>query len=145
MSNKGIAEEIFEHFLAYDWPGNIRELQQAMEHVFANAVHHSTIFAYHLPEHFRMRAILEGIGAHQADAEDKAGHESGGTTPVPWREFKTTVEREYILALLAFVRGDVAKACRVSGLSRSRLYQLINQHRLAEPHGDAPASSEKEH
>lgn len=137
MSNKGIAEEIFEHFLVYDWPGNIRELQQTMEHVFANAVHHSTIFAYHLPEHFRMHAILEGIMAHPATLEEKVEKKINSETPLPWRGFKAAMEKEYILALLAFASGDIARACRISGLSRSRLYQLINQHRLSESNGDS--------
>ena len=126
---KGIAEEFFEHLQAHDWPGNVRELQQTMEQVFAGAANHPTLFAYHLPDHFRLRMALEGINPAQSGKTPPA-MPTGANCPVPWRAFKADMEKAYLNQLLAHAQGSIKEACTVSGLSRARLYQLFNQYDL---------------
>jgi len=126
IDSKGVADEFFEHLHAYDWPGNVRELQQTLEQVFANAVQHHTLFAYHLPEHIRVRKALENM---QSDAEAPGNVESRPLGELPtWKDFKSKKEREYLRQLLNSTQGSVKEACLVSGLSRARLYQLMSLH-----------------
>ncbi len=40
------------------------------------------------------------------------------------------IEREYLLQLNRSTNGDMKEACRISGLSRSRLYALYNKHNI---------------
>jgi two-component system, NtrC family, response regulator len=40
------------------------------------------------------------------------------------------VERLYLTELMRCTTGDVMAACRISGLSRSRLYALLHKHDL---------------
>lgn len=130
IASKGIADEFFEYLMAYEWPGNVRELQQALEQVFANAIHHPTFFAYHLPDHIRVHKTLEGIQS------DPAKIRYGDDRPVraalsSWKDFKMAMENEYMQQLIDVSGGSVKTACRISGLSRARLYQLINLHGIS--------------
>jgi two-component system NtrC family response regulator len=96
-----------------------------MEQVFANAVHHPTLFAYHLPEHIRVHMTLEGIQSDD-DKAQVAAAPLGRTIPPLWKDFKAEVEKEYMHRLFEVSGGSVKEACRISGLSRARLYQLMN-------------------
>ncbi len=132
IASKGIADEFFEHLMAYEWPGNVRELQQAMEQVFANAIHHSTFFAYHLPEYIRVHQTLEGMQTGSAALISNRIPVS--STPSLWKDFKMEMEKGYMQQLFDVSGGSVKEACRISGLSRARLYQLINLHGLTQHH-----------
>ncbi|MBM9536092.1 sigma-54-dependent transcriptional regulator [Desulfobulbus alkaliphilus] len=129
IAHKGITEDYFEHLHAYDWPGNIRELQQTLEQVFAAAVRHPTLYAFHLPEHFRVRKTLEGMAAEQEQEHSDDGSQVARALPA-WKEFKSTMEKNYLEHLLDCTGFNIIEACRISGLSRARLYQLINIHNL---------------
>jgi two-component system NtrC family response regulator len=127
IENKVVTEEFLEHLIAYDWPGNVRELQHALEHVFAGTVHHSTLYAFHLPEHFRVRKTVEGMQGGKATPWRVSSY-GVKAPPEPWKAFKTRMEREYLEILLGSASGSIPEACALSGLSRARLYQLIRQH-----------------
>jgi len=40
------------------------------------------------------------------------------------------LEADYLASLMRRTSGDIAEACRISGLSRSRLYALLKRHRI---------------
>lgn len=42
-------------------------------------------------------------------------------------------ERQYLRELLVRTHSNVQEACRISGLSRSRLYALLKKHNLIKP------------
>ena len=130
IKGKVMTEEFIEHLIAYDWPGNVRELQHTLEHVFAGTVELSTLYAYHLPHHFRERKTLEGIRNRTTTPWVEETREIK-PIPLPWKDFKTRMEQEYLEGLLASSNGNIKEACALSGLSRARLYQLIKQHGAA--------------
>ena len=129
MAHKGIAEEFFQHLQAYTWPGNVRELQQLLEQVFANATQHPTLFAYHLPEHFRLRITLEGITPEQPVAQPNYSLPLQGDLH-SWKQFKAEAEKQYLVHLFNLTQGNIKTACSLSGLSRARLYQLISHYNI---------------
>ncbi|MCX7635860.1 MAG: hypothetical protein N2Z74_09005, partial [Syntrophales bacterium] len=51
-----------------------------------------------------------------------------------WQEYRDDVlsqgEKDYLRHLLAVSGENIQKACQISGLSRSRLYELLKKHRL---------------
>ncbi|SHL05741.1 PAS domain S-box-containing protein [Desulfatibacillum alkenivorans DSM 16219] len=66
MQNKyltGISPEVLSAFMAHDFPGNIRELENLIEHAFV-LCQKGAIEIQHLPEHFRSSAI-----EHHGDAD----------------------------------------------------------------------------
>ena len=120
VETKGIAPDFIEALSAYDWPGNIRELYQTIEQVFASAFLGPTCFAIHLPEKFR---VLRA----------RAGFEGRGTTETvarlpTWREYKDLHEESYVKKLKLVSESNILQACAISGLSRTRLYQLLSKY-----------------
>lgn len=129
IDSKGIADELFESLSIHDWPGNVRELQQTMEQVFANGIHLPTVFAYHLPEHIRVRMAVAAL--KEPSRALPTPTPTRQTTPLPtWKDFRTEQEQFYLRYLHQTANGDVKEMCRLSGLSRARLYQLLSLHRI---------------
>lgn len=126
---KGIAPDFIEALSTYDWPGNIRELFQVLEQVLANAIQNPTLFSNHLPKHFRILQAQAGIEAAQPTSASSVG------APVcdiflSWRQNKERLEKDYVQELMLRSEGSVKEACRVSELSRTRLYQLLHKYEL---------------
>jgi two-component system NtrC family response regulator len=125
---KGFSPEFFEALTAYDWPGNVRELIHALDRSLAMASGESTLFPKHLPTDIRVKLARASIRPAKSDAGDE---------PSPQRdieslnEFRRKMEREYLLNLLKRVGGKMEDACRISGLSRSQLYNLLKQHQIS--------------
>jgi len=132
VSSKEISDEFFETLMDYEWPGNVRELQQTLEQVFANAIHHPTLFAYHLPAHIRVCTAMQGLTHEEppppATVPVSSLHQG---RPTDWKSFKAEQERQYLQQVFTYTRGNIKESCRISGLSRARIYQLINLHNLS--------------
>ncbi len=125
---KGIATEFIEHLTAYNWPGNIRELQQVLEQTVATFAENPTLFAHHLPQHIRIANAQATISKSPNKQNPK---NCSDTCPLNWKQFKDEEERRYITHLMAHCSGDIKKAIDISGLSRARLYQLIKRFDLS--------------
>jgi two-component system NtrC family response regulator len=125
LETKGVGTDFLDTLAAYDWPGNVRELSQVMEQVFTNPMLGPTCFSIHLPESFRIMQLRAGF-----QQERPAGAINKSCLP-PWRSFKDQCEIDYLQRLSAASAGNIAAACRLSGLSRSRLYQMISKHGLS--------------
>ncbi len=125
LETKGISADFLDTLAAHDWPGNVRELSQVMEQVITNPLLGPTCFSIHLPESFRIMQVRAGF------QQERPSTTAGGTCLPPWRSFKDHCEIDYLQRLSGATAGNVAKACRLSGLSRSRLYQMISKHGLS--------------
>jgi DNA-binding NtrC family response regulator len=64
---------------------------------------------------------------------------NNGTLP-SMRDFRDTLEKEYLNRLMAQSTNDIQEATRISGVSRSRLYELFSKHRLN--HSKSPAEED---
>jgi hypothetical protein len=117
-----------DYLTSYAWPGNVRELSQAMESAFAHAVYSPVLFPQHLPVHIRTAHARANVRGHETIPADVPSSEA----ILAWREAKDAFEREYTQRLLRHSAGNIMEAGRLSGLSRTRLYQLIRSFSLAE-------------
>ena len=153
---KELSPEFLEALTSYHWPGNVRELVNTLEWSLANAGQEPTLFSLHLPDQIRVtlaRSKVRGLGE---PGPDQAGRKAagrkpslrlvqdspvqGGGEPLPsWKEYRRKgvrrLEAEYLVKLLSVCGGDVARAGRISGIGRSRLYQLLREHDLS-PKGE---------
>ncbi len=118
----------------YPWPGNIRELIQALEKTLLSAGGESVIHSKHLPTHIRIQVARDRVQSTAKDPEAPAAQLPAPTAPLSLKEFHRTAvsaaEKQYFKDLMEFTAGDIADACRVSGLSRSRLYALLKKYLL---------------
>ena len=106
----GISNEVLTLFMGYPWPGNIRELEHAMEHAFI-LCRGRTITVDHLP------------------SEIKEYSEIKNHTP----EKKFVDEPPKILQALNKAGWNKAKAARLLGISRRTIYRKIAEHKLIKP------------
>ncbi|BBO81972.1 Fis family transcriptional regulator [Desulfosarcina ovata subsp. sediminis] len=129
---KRFAEDFFDSLLYYPWPGNVRELLHAMEHAVSAARFEKTLFVRHLPNTIRVHLARQGLKTGNGDGMEKP--DKGIRLDRPLQDVRNDavaeVEKRYLNALMQSVVGNVQDACRISGLSRSRLYHLLKTYEL---------------
>lgn len=99
----GVSNEVLNKFMAYSWPGNIRELEHVIEHAFV-ICRGRVITLEHLPFE-----VLDGC------APDKGLRQKASV--------KDRVGAEDILRVLKETGGNKARAARLLGISRPTLYR----------------------
>lgn len=131
---KGMAPDFLEAVLAYDWPGNVRELINCLERTLSVAGHAPTLFARHLPPNIRMSLIRSPAPRASKEAEssveDSPMQDENKQLPL-YREFRESLEVQYLQELIDACEGNIVKATEISGLSRTRIYELLKKHGLA--------------
>jgi two-component system NtrC family response regulator len=127
----GFSPEFLETLSNYDWPGNVRELVNTLERVLAEAGRDATLFPRDLPSHIRVRMARQAIEAKQPSAVPVPPPSPGGTLPKLQDlrdEAIAQVEKKYLQDLMIVSGENIKKACEISGLSRSRLYELMKKY-----------------
>ncbi|MBN1206624.1 MAG: sigma-54-dependent Fis family transcriptional regulator [Myxococcaceae bacterium] len=119
---KGLAPGTLQALLAHDWPGNIRELENAVERAVVLA-QGAELTTDDLPP------VLRG--------PRPAGSSSNNLIP---GASMATIEREAILRTLEMVQGSTSRAAEILGISVRKI-----QYRMKEySNGKTPAPSEEE-
>jgi two-component system, NtrC family, response regulator len=134
VAMKGVTPEFFEALTAYGWPGNVRELVNVLDTAVCSALHEPTLYPKHLPTYMRVKLAhaslkeAEGLDVTDVQAAKKIGV---STTLSAFREdIIYEAEKQYLSELLDRTQNDIQKVCRISGLSRSRLYALLKKYDL---------------
>jgi two-component system, NtrC family, response regulator len=125
---KGFSPEFFDALSSYDWPGNVRELVNAIEQAIAVAKFEPTLFPKHLPTDIRVKIARSSMSKGPISKQDQ--QKSGTPYLTPISEYREAMEQQYLRDLMFHTRGSIKEACRISGLSRSRLYALLKQYNL---------------
>lgn len=110
------------HYLCsiYDYRGNIRELKNIAQFL-ACMVGEGSITIEHLPERYRAATA-------QANGDNGNGENHGSQEHR--RAMLQETEKVYWVSMLQKHHGDVRKICTETKLSRSRVYQLLEQCKL---------------
>ncbi|MDD5475011.1 MAG: sigma-54 dependent transcriptional regulator [Syntrophales bacterium] len=127
---KGVSPEFLESLTLYGWPGNVRELFNALERALAVARNETTLFSKHLPNDIRIsiaRAAVEQKVSEKETAPDRNAESL--PTMQDYRDAAIMeAEKEYLGTLMSIAGNHIKEACRISGLSRSRLYELLKKY-----------------
>lgn len=124
-----ISLEVMNCFQEYDWPGNIRELENLLTKLVALSSGES-ITVDLLPENI---CLQWGVPAHETprtEEERQSDHSSGADHPSPTYRSLQEVEREHVLRVLDATGWHKGKSCEILGVSRPRLRRLIAQYQL---------------
>jgi DNA-binding NtrC family response regulator len=118
---KPISQETLRVLMAYDWPGNIRQFENAMEHAVAMSLTANEIGPDSLPEEVRT----------------KSGPAVVPTVSIPDEGINFTnvvsqLERELILRCLEKTGGNKRQAARLLNLSRTTFIDKLQRLNVAE-------------
>lgn len=128
---KEMDPEFVEMLKRHDWPGNVRELFNTIEQTFVLSGSDTTVYAQHLPQAVRIR-VAKSMLVRERGGDDGGGAQLEPEESLPsLKEYKSAMEREYLLRLLKIHDKDIQKMINVSGLSRSHLYAMLKKHDLA--------------
>jgi two-component system, NtrC family, response regulator len=121
----------------YEWPGNVRELFQAVEYSLADGQYSTILESAHLPINIRLAVTKQKLKRKQEQPHDKQKTELPeklAAMPTIKEARDKAIrehERRYLERLLALVGDDIKQCCKTTGLSRSRLYDLLKKHDLS--------------
>lgn len=104
---KNLTSTAIQKLLHYDWPGNIRELENTIE--YAVAMTNQDVISEDL--------ILPTTGSPWEPLR-------------PFKEARDTFQKEYLIRLLELTEGNISKAAIFSGKYRADLYNLLRKHNL---------------
>jgi len=127
---KGFSPEFFETLASYDWPGNIRELVNTLERTLAIAGSDPTLFSKHLPTIIRIRATKASLSTTVLDQRSLNEISAPSGTFFNMQDFREIMDQKYLQSLMSRTKGKIKESCRISGLSRSRLYALLKKHQI---------------
>jgi two-component system NtrC family response regulator len=135
IAAKGYSPDFFDVLAAYRWPGNARELVNTLEHALSNAAEDPILFPKHLPAQIRVAFTRARLTKDEAAAPDSGSGVAEAEDIETFRDFRESTvaaaEKQYLEKLMARTHGDVATACRISGLSRPRLYSLLKKYEIS--------------
>jgi two-component system NtrC family response regulator len=133
---KGLSNGFLDALEQYAWPGNVRELFNTIEESISLAANEPTLQVHHLPVRLRARIarlmVKQCVPPQHSATDLEPFFPSQGPFP-NIAAFRDHMERRYLDQLLQLTRGNRKEACRISGLSRTRLFELLKKYDLANP------------
>ncbi len=113
------APDAMEQILAHSWPGNVRQLENAVERAVVTA-RNGMIHAANLPTD-----LVKATGRKTANSVDLS-------RPLPEQlsELVAHFEERYLHRALKKSRGHVGRCARISGLSRRSITSKIAQYKI---------------
>lgn len=113
---EGISKEAMERLKSYDWPGNIRELENAIERSINMLDSDIYIQEKHLPD-----KLIQKKSKFIRNTKDKY-----------LKDIIAEVEKEVISDCLNSVEWNKNKAAKILGISRVGLYKKIEDYNLSD-------------
>lgn len=109
-----ISSEVIDSFCRYDWPGNIRELENTLERAI-NFCEGNSVNLEHIPQHIKS---CQGLALPAVNTT--------GTLETLLEEH----EREVIINTLKNFGGNKTKTAQALNIHRSVLYRKINKYQI---------------
>lgn len=137
LASKAFNPSVLTTLEDYDWPGNIRELVNAVEFMVSTSRNESRIFIKHLPPALRARLAKNRITSQESPKEglpSNFSYEASDDGLPTMQEHRNAIiekaEHSYLTQLLNSTKGSIKQAVELSGLSQSRLYALLKKHHI---------------
>jgi two-component system response regulator GlrR len=120
---KGLTPEAMRKLILHDWPGNVRELENTLE--YAATMTQQNI----ITEDLILGAALPTVLVEQEALSQTLPTEAQGTLK-SIKEARAEFERSYLIRLLEFCGGSVAKASEIAEKHRADFYDLLKKHNI---------------
>ncbi len=130
LANRTLGEDALAALQAYSWPGNVRQLRNAMEWLLIMAPGSTN-------EIIRADMLPPDI---MASTSDVLKWEKGGEImTLPLRDAREMFEREYLLAQVTRFGGNISRTANFIGMERSALHRKL---KLLGVHGGSAADAQ---
>ena len=117
-----ISEDAMSALLRYSWPGNIRELENAIERAFI--LETSEILSIEsLPLGIVEEARVASVPIVQTNSELRSLSDMR-------RNALETIERNYLKEVLVQTGGKINKSAEIAGVTPRQLHKLLNKHQI---------------
>jgi Nif-specific regulatory protein len=126
----GVAQPALDLLVAFDWPGNIRELQNEIERAVALAHDGMPIGLEHLSPKLGPGAGVVPVRAADAGEADEQAATAKERAPRSLRRARAVFEARHIAETLKEQEGNVSRAAEALGLSRVMLQKKMKDYRL---------------
>ena len=113
------------------WRGNVRELQNVVEHLVVLTAPGAVIAAEDIPAHAE-REVAEQLGTFGFPVHE-AYHAAKD-------QLLATFEKEYVTRLVSRASGNMSRAARLASVDRTTLYRLLERHGFRRESGDSLTS-----
>src|SRR5437764_96011 len=123
---KQLDKEAVQRLAAHDWPGNIRELRNAVERLLILTA--GPVVGVEEVERLAGMAAADGGPGRGTGSADLAG--APWTRAATFEQFKQAAERAYLLAKLQENDWNVSETARTLEMPRSNLYKKIERYGL---------------
>lgn len=120
IPGKIISEKLLQAFYAYKWPGNIRELENCIEHMVLLSVG-ETLTISSLPEKIR-QFLNQGTQNSDNNSEFYFGDSNESDKSLE------NIEKEYLIHLLQKHNGKINILSSILNLSRKTIYRKLLKH-----------------
>ena len=124
INSPKFSDETIGIFQNYDWPGNIRELENAVLH--AVSLSDDIIYSEHLPSRIRYSGTADRRSVHREVRKEDSGHHRAETK---WQTL-AEMEKEYVEEVLAHASDNKQAASRILNIDRKTLARIINRKPL---------------
>jgi DNA-binding NtrC family response regulator len=125
-----LTQDAMRALMNYSFPGNIRQLENAIEHAVAMTGQETEIQARALPEDVAQPG--NGVMMPTVTIPDEG---------INFTQVVSQLERELILRCLEKTGGNKRQAARLLQLSRTTLIDKLNRLNVAAPDDDIPATA----
>jgi two-component system nitrogen regulation response regulator GlnG len=119
VTQKTLAQDTVRALMSYDWPGNIRQLENAIEHAVAMSGHEGIIATSTLPDDLRAPSSASLVPTVSIPDEG-----------ISFNSVVSRLERELILNVLEKTRGNKRQAARLLNLSRTTFIDKLQRLNL---------------
>lgn len=132
IERKGISPDFLDVLKNNRWPGNVRELISTLEVAITSSGNDPLLYPKHLSPEYRAAALniqsRDIVDEHSDDIPELL--ESDTIFPT-LPQYRGKAEKHYLKSLIRRSKGDRKTACRLSGISQARLYELLKKHNLS--------------
>lgn len=121
MSVKGLASDVEEIFLTYDWPGNLKELEVLLDDISTLLTNEEYVEMAHIPAYFKWKLKQ----TEPTTAENEQLFDFSQQELQPLDEYMRKVEDHYISHALQLNNGNISQTAKALGIHRQGLqYRL---------------------
>jgi len=118
---KTLSPQVTKALMAFDWPGNVRQLENIVERMVALTGNRNAVLPADLPEEIQRRESLNFVPRIQIPEEG-----------INFQNVVTDMERELILQSLRRTNGNKKLAAKLLNLKRTTLIEKIKRIGLGE-------------